>query len=162
MSKKSNKRHHLKGGFLDYLKSSLGSITEGASDFWNKTKKATGMGNSSSGSSSYSSYSNPSYTPPASSGTSYSPPVSSGTSYSPTTSSSSYNSYEGGRRRRGKNRRSRKSRRSRKIKRGGGYGTNTSLTNLAATAAPYSGQTAKAHNWVGGKKNRRTRHKSRG
>ena len=52
MSKKYNRRRHLKGGFLDSLGqtfSSWGSsLSQGATGFWDKTKKATGMGNSSS------------------------------------------------------------------------------------------------------------------
>ena len=44
----------------------------------------------------------------------------------------------------------------------GGYRANTSLTNIASTAAPFSGPTARAHNWVGGRrKKRRTRTRTR-
>jgi len=138
MSKKNSRRRHLKGGFLDSLGQTFSnwgnSMSQGASSLWNKTKKASGIdGNSSS------------YTPSSS----YSSSTSS--SYTPSTTTTSSYSY-GGRRR--------KTRRIRKIKRGG-YGSNSSLTNLASTAAPFSGQTAKAHNWVGGKKYKRRRHKSR-
>ena len=42
--------------------------------------------------------------------------------------------------------------RNRKHKRGGSFRDNVSLTNLASHAAPFSGNTAQAHNWVGGKK----------
>ena len=45
----------------------------------------------------------------------------------------------------------------RKYKRGGSYKDNTSLTNLASHAAPFSGKTAQPLNWVGGKTNRRRR-----
>jgi len=48
----------------------------------------------------------------------------------------------------------------RKYKRGGSYRDNTSLTNLASNAAPFSGNTAQPHNWVGGKTNRRRGRKS--
>jgi hypothetical protein len=44
----------------------------------------------------------------------------------------------------------------------GGYSSNTSLTNLASTASPYSGsQTAQPHNWVGGRSRKRRRHSHR-
>lgn len=44
----------------------------------------------------------------------------------------------------------------------GGYSPNSSTTGLATTAAPFSGQTAKPHTWVGGKtKRRRGSRKSR-
>ena len=40
----------------------------------------------------------------------------------------------------------------------GGYSANTSLNNIAATAASYSGvKTAQPHNWVGGKSRRGNR-----
>jgi hypothetical protein len=39
----------------------------------------------------------------------------------------------------------------------GGYKDNTPTTGLAAHAAPFSGPTAKPHNWVGGKTRRRSR-----
>jgi hypothetical protein len=42
-----------------------------------------------------------------------------------------------------------------KHKRGGSYRDNMSLTNLASHAAPFSGNTAQPHNWVGGKTKRR-------
>lgn len=45
--------------------------------------------------------------------------------------------------------------RHRKNKRGGSFKDNMSLTNLASHAAPFSGNTAQPHNWVGGKTNRR-------
>lgn len=37
----------------------------------------------------------------------------------------------------------------------GGYSPNSSTTGLATTSAPFSGQTAKPHTWVGGKTKRR-------
>ena len=42
----------------------------------------------------------------------------------------------------------------RKHKRGGSFRDNISLTNLASHAAPFSGNTAQPHNWVGGKTKR--------
>lgn len=57
----------------------------------------------------------------------------------------------GGRRRTRKTRRTRKG--SKRMR--GGYGDNMSLSNLAATAAPFSGPTARAHNWVGGRRKKR-------
>lgn len=42
----------------------------------------------------------------------------------------------------------------RRNKRGGSFRDNVSLTNLASHAAPFSGNTAQAHNWVGGKTKR--------
>ena len=44
--------------------------------------------------------------------------------------------------------------RHRKNKRGGSFRDNVSLTNLASHAAPFSGNTAQPHNWVGGKTKR--------
>jgi hypothetical protein len=52
--------------------------------------------------------------------------------------------------------RKRKSRRMR-----GGYSDNVSLTNLASRAAPYSGETARAQAYVGGRTRRRC-HKHKG
>jgi hypothetical protein len=69
---------------------------------------------------------------------------------------SSNSSYKYGGKRRG---RGRKTKRSRKMKRGGSsYVSNSSLTNLASSAAPFSGVTAKVA-YVGGrrKKTRRSR-----
>lgn len=153
MSKKYNRRRHLKGGFLDSLGQTFSgwgsSLSQGASGFWDKTKKATGMDNSSS---SYTPTN--SYTPTATPSTSSYTPTSSTSSTTPTTSSSY--SYGGRRRIRRKTRKMGKMGKIGKMKRGG-YGSNTSLTNLASTGAPFSGQTAKAHNWVGGKKHKRTK-----
>ena len=57
----------------------------------------------------------------------------------------------------GGRRRTRKTRKGSKRMRGG-YRDNISLNNLASRAAPFSGPTARAHNWVGGRrKKRRTR-----
>ena len=88
MTKKYHMRRHFKGGFLDSLGqtfSNLGtSISQGASSVWNKTKKATGMDNTSSYSSSSS------YTPSTSS--TYTPSTS---STAPTNSTSSTYSYGG-------------------------------------------------------------------
>jgi hypothetical protein len=48
----------------------------------------------------------------------------------------------------------RRRRTQRKNKRGGSFRDNVSLTNLASQAAPFSGNTAQPHNWVGGKTKR--------
>jgi hypothetical protein len=48
-----------------------------------------------------------------------------------------------------------KRKRSRMYKRGGSFRDNVSLNNLASHAAPFSGNTAQAHSWVGGKTSRR-------
>ena len=96
------------------------SISQQATNLWNKTKRAT--------SDAYD------------------------TSYYPS-SSTSYDSYVGGKRRR----KSLKKHRRPKTKRGG-Y---TSLTNIASTAAPFMGTTAKPHNWVGGRRSRKRRRSRR-
>ena len=41
----------------------------------------------------------------------------------------------------------------------GGYSDNVSMTNLASRAAPFSGSTARAQAYVGGKRSRRRHHK---
>ncbi len=51
----------------------------------------------------------------------------------------------------------RKSRRMR-----GGYSDNMSTTNLASSAAPYSGETARAQAYVGGRRTKRRCHKHKG
>jgi hypothetical protein len=44
----------------------------------------------------------------------------------------------------------------------GGYSDNMSTTNLASSAAPYSGETARAHSYVGGRRTKRRCHKHKG
>jgi len=44
----------------------------------------------------------------------------------------------------------------------GGYSDNMSTTNLASKASPYSGETARAHAYVGGRKTKRRCHKHKG
>jgi hypothetical protein len=133
------RKRSLKGGdTIGQSFSNLGnSIASGASSIWNKTKKLVGIDNS-------------------------------GSTYAPSTGSSNYaasntlplssnSSYKYGGKRRG---RGRKTKRFRKMKRGGSsYVSNSSLTNLASSAAPFSGVTAKVA-YVGGrrKKTRRSRH----
>ena len=51
-------------------------------------------------------------------------------------------------------------RKSRKMR--GGYSDNMSTTNLASKASPYSGETARAHAYVGGRKTKRRCHKHKG
>ena len=116
-------RHRtMKGGFLE-------SLTQGASDLWEKTKKASSDAYSSATGSTTTSSS--SYVPPP-------PPP------TPTTSSSS--GYMGGR----------MSRRKRSRKMRGGYGDNISLTGLAASAAPISDiKSAQPLTTVGGRRTKR-------
>ena len=117
-------RHRtMKGGFFE-------SLTQGASDLWEKTKKASSDAYSSATGSTTTSSS--SYVPPP-------PPPP-----TPTTSSSS--GYMGGR----------KSRRKRSRKMRGGYGDNISLTGLAASAAPISDiKSAQPLTTVGGRRTKR-------
>ena len=70
-----------------------------------------------------------------------------------TTTSTTENSTStyGGKRRKQKSRRMR-----------GGYSDNMSMTNLASRAAPFSGETARAHSYVGGKRTKRRCHKHKG
>ena len=125
-------RHRtMKGGFWE-------SLTQGVSDAWNKTKKATtdayssATGSTATGSSTY--------VPPP---TSYVPPA---TSYVPPATSSS--GYGGGRMRGRKI--------SRKMR--GGYGDNIALTGLAASAAPISDiKSAQPLTTVGGRRTKRHR-----
>uniref|UniRef100_A0A6C0JGP4 Uncharacterized protein n=1 Tax=viral metagenome TaxID=1070528 RepID=A0A6C0JGP4_9ZZZZ len=148
MPKKHNSRRRLKGGWLDSLGQTFSSwgnsISQGASTAWEKTKNASSnmMTSSPSTPSTPSTYTAPTYTAPAPS-----PPTDS-SNYS--SNDGSYGSTGGKRLRKG----ARKSKRTRKVKRGG-YRDNVSLTNLASSAAPFAGQTAKAHNLVGGKKRKR-------
>ena len=115
-------RHRtMKGGFFE-------SLTQGASDLWEKTKKASSDAYSSATGSTTSSSS---YVPPP-------PPP------TPVTSSSG---YMGGRNMRGR-------KRSRKMR--GGYGDNISLTGLAASAAPISDiKSAQPLTTVGGRRTKR-------
>ena len=118
-------RHRtMKGGFFE-------SLTQGASDLWEKTKKASNDAYSSAtGSTTGSTTSSSSYMPP--------PP--------PPTPATSSTGYMGGRMRGRK--------RSRKMR--GGYGDNISLTGLAASAAPISDiKTAQPLTTVGGRRTKR-------
>jgi hypothetical protein len=138
------RRHRkMKGGFLESLGSTLSgwgsSISQSASDAYNKTKNAT--------SSAYSSATTPtsttSYTPTSTSTTST-------TSYTPasTTSYTPSGAYGG---KKGKSRKMR-----------GGYSNNNASTGLAANASPISGiKSAEPHNWVGGKKSRKNKRRTR-
>ena len=145
MPKKHHKRRHLKGGFLGL--GSLGqtfsnfgnSISQGASSIWDKTKKMTGVGNSSS-----------TYTPSTST---YTP--STYTSSTPSTTSYSY----GGKRIRKGSKKSKTLRRSRSrtMKRGGNFSPNVPINSLASRAAPFTGLTARVNDLVGGKRNRTRR-----
>jgi hypothetical protein len=112
----------MKGGFLE-------SLTQGASDLWEKTKKASSDAyNSATGST-------------ATGSTSYVPPP---TSYVPPATSSS--GYMGGR----------MSRRKRSRKMRGGYSDNISINGLAASAAPISDiKSAQPLTTVGGRRTKR-------
>ena len=127
------RRHrNMKGGFWDNIGSTLSgwgtSISQGANSAWDKTKKAT-----TSSTSTYTPTTTSTYTSPSTTST-----------YTPSTQSS-YNTT-GGRRKRV---------RTKKNKYGGSYRSNISLTNMASTAASFSGKTAQPHVWVGGKTKRR-------
>ena len=156
------------GGLWDSFGTTFGnlknSITSGASDLWNKTKKATsGMNNQSSNnynpSNSYNStttndygYSSPNSSTTSSLQSSYNSPSNSNYDSPPVPS---YASSNGGSKRKYKHV-------SKKYKKRGGYGSNTSLTNLASTASPISNiRTAKAHHWVGGKLKRTRKSKNK-
>jgi hypothetical protein len=151
MTKKYHRRRHLKGGFLDSLGQTFSnwgsSISQGASSVWNKTKKATGMDNTSSYSSSYTPSTPSSYTP--STPSSYTP------STVPTNSTSSSNYSYGGKRVR---KSTRKIKRARTMKRGGNFSYNTPIDTLASRAGDYSrGLTARVNDLVGGKRRRKSR-----
>ena len=113
----------MKGGFWN-------SLTQGFSDAWEKTKKATTDAYSSATGSPSSTYSPPTTT------TTYSQPTTTTTYSQPTTTG-----YMGGKTKRRRMR--------------GGFKDNTPTTGLANHAAPFSGKTAQPHNWVGGKTKRR-------
>ena len=121
---RSNRHRTMKGGFFE-------SLTQGATDLWEKTKKASSDAYSSAtGSTTGSTTSSSSYMPP--------PP--------PPTPATSSTGYMGGRMRGRK--------RSRKMR--GGYGDNISLTGLAASAAPISDiKTAQPLTTVGGRRTKR-------
>ena len=135
------KRHRqMRGGFLE-------SLTQGATDAWEKAKKATTDAYSSATGSSVS----PStYVPPPPSTV---PPPPSTVPPTPSTGS-----YTGGKKRsRGRGRsRSRSRSRSRRMR--GGYSDNVALSGLAATAAPISDiKSAQPLTTVGGRRTKRHR-----
>jgi hypothetical protein len=123
---KKHKNRTMKGGFWN-------SLTQGFSDAWEKTKKATTDAYSSATGSPSSTYSPPTPT------TTYSPPTTTTTYSQPTSTAST--GYMGGKTKRRRMR--------------GGFKDNTPTTGLANHAAPFSGKTAQPHNWVGGKTKRR-------
>jgi hypothetical protein len=137
------RRHKkMKGGFLESLSGTLSSwgssISQSASNAYNKTKNAA--------SSAYSSAT----TPTSTTSTSYTPTSTTSTSYTPTSTTSYTPSGAYG----GKKGKSRKMR--------GGYSNNIALTGLAANASPISGiKSAEPHNWVGGKKSRKNKRGTR-
>lgn len=116
---------------------------------WGKKEESTSGSSDESGSGMWDSFTKSvgSITDSASSMVSSSPSTS-----APTTTNSTTNTYQppvsGGKRRH-------KSRRMR-----GGYSDNVSMTNLASRAAPFSGATARAQAYVGGRRTRRHHKKS--
>jgi len=131
----------MKGGlFNDSTQSNgwLSSLTQGATNLWNKTKNAAT--NATSSLSSYTSSSAPNYAQTTAMGT---------PNYSQQMTTTSPNNYQQG----GKTKK-------RRMK--GGFKDNTPTTGLAAHAAPFSGPTAQPHNWVGGKTRRHRRKTSKG
>jgi hypothetical protein len=136
---KRNRNRKMKGGFWDSLKNSISSginsLSQGATNAWNTTKKASEQAYDS-----------------AKSSLSGTPSYNASPSYMSSASASSYSAppmgqYQGGQRKR-----------SRKMR--GGYKDNISLTGLASSAAPVAGiSTAKPHNWVGGKTRRHKTHR---
>ena len=120
---KKHKNRTMKGGFWN-------SLTQGFSDAWEKTKKAT--------TDAYSSATG-SPSPTTTTTTTYSQPTSTTTYSQPTSTAST--GYMGGKTKRRRMR--------------GGFKDNTPTTGLANHAAPFSGKTAQPHNWVGGKTKRR-------
>lgn len=141
MPKKHHNRRHLKGGFLGL--NSLGqtfsnfgnSISQGASNLWDKTKKMTGVGNTSSPST----YMPSTYTP----------------STSTSTPSSSTPYTYGGKRLRKKTKRTKT--RSKTMKRGGNFSPNVPINSLASRTTPFTGLTARVNDLVGGKRNKTKR-----
>lgn len=112
----------------------LDSLTSSLTDAWNKTKSAaSGAYDSATGTAT----------------STYTPVGSSTLTYAPTTPTSTSTYTMGGRKRR----------RTRRM-RGGNFTDNISTTNLASNASPISGiPTAQPHNWVGGRRTRRHRHR---
>ena len=136
---KRNRNRKMKGGFWDSLKNSISSginsLSQGATNAWNTTKKASEQAYDS-----------------AKSSLSGTPSYNASPSYMSSSSASSYTAPSMGQYQGGQRKRSRKMR--------GGYKDNISLTGLASSAAPVSGiSTAKPHNWVGGKTRRDKRHR---
>ena len=125
-----HRRRTMKGGFFDALSSWGSSISQGASNIWDKTKNAASSATSGLTGTPSSTYSPaPSY------------PSAPTTPYQPMTTST-----YGGRTRRRRMR--------------GGFKDNTPTTGLAAHAASFSGITAPPHNLVGGKTRKRRGRKS--
>jgi len=124
----SRKHKKLGGGFFNSIGETLNnlktSITQTTQNLINKTKQSLSSNQSSYQPTNQSSY-QPTNQPP--------------NNYGPM----NYGGNKTKRRHRNRNR---------KHKRGGSFRDNVSLTNLASHAAPFSGNTAQAHNWVGGKK----------
>ena len=127
MPRRHRHRHRtMRGGFLDTLSNWGASLSQSASNLWEKTKSATSSATSEL--TGTSSTSIPSY---SSTNTSYTQPMTTST-------------YGG---------------KSRRRRMRGGFKDNTGSSTLAANAAPFSGETARAHNIVGGRTRRHKKHK---
>jgi hypothetical protein len=139
------KHKKLGGGIFDSLGQTLSnltnSISQGTQTLVNKAKQSLSSNQYQPSNSSYAS------TPSYASTTSYQTPT------------NNYGSTNYG----GTKPKTRRRNSHRKHKRGGSFRDNISLTNLASHAAPFSGNTAQPHNWVGGRtrRHRNRRSKSR-
>ena len=170
------KRAKRGGGFFDFLGTStptannsygtstsesgnwfdMDSFTKGASDFWNKTKKAAEDGYKSMSQTSNVYAEERKYIPPPSPSPPIQPSVTSSSYVPPPAyaekpelpSQPQYMTPFGGKR-------TKKSRRHMR----GGYTANTPTTGIAFNAAPFSGYTAQPEVWVGGKTKKRRMHK---
>jgi hypothetical protein len=130
------------GGIFDNLGQTFSnwgtSISQGAQGLYNKAKQGI------SGQTTSTAYM-PTYTSSTPAPINTTPQPNYQSNYQPTyqtSNTSNYGNYGGTKKKNRKNKR-------------GGYRDNVSLTNLASHAAPFSGNTAEPHNWVGGKTNRR-------
>jgi len=133
MTKRYHKRHSKGGGFFDTIKQSFNSLSSSVQN------SASGIWNKTKKPTT-------SYQPTTTSyNTSYQPPANSyNNSYQGPSNQPSY----GGRRTR------------RRMK--GGYRDSISMNGIAASAAPVQGlQTARAHNWVGGRRRKRKTRRTR-
>jgi hypothetical protein len=131
MPKRYHKRHSKGGGFFDSIQQSFNNLSNSVQN------SASSMLNKTK-----------------KTDTTYQPSTYQPSAYQP--SASSYNSsYQPSMTSYGGRRRTRKRMR-------GGYKPSHSLNNIAATASPVHGlETARAHNWVGGRRRRKRRTRTR-